>query len=84
MRVKDIVSKFIAEGEAPYYITMQGGKPMVKSGNGLTPVEPSKLWFELTPDVWSIDGGHLTPTMKMKRREILNKYKILHQNIYKK
>lgn len=51
MRVKDIVSKFIAEGEAPYYITMQGGKPMVKSGNGLTPVEPSKLWFELTPDV---------------------------------
>ena len=51
MRVKDIVSKFIAEGEAPYYITMQGGKPMVKSGNGLTPVEPSKLWFELTPHV---------------------------------
>jgi long-chain acyl-CoA synthetase len=23
--------------------------------------------FELTPEEWSIDGGHLTPTMKMKR-----------------
>ena len=23
--------------------------------------------FELTPDAWSIEGGHLTPTMKMKR-----------------
>ena len=23
--------------------------------------------FELTPEVWSIDGGHLTPTMKLKR-----------------
>ena len=51
MRIADLDPEFIAEGETPYYITMQGGKPMVKSGNGLTPVEPSKLWFELTPDV---------------------------------
>jgi hypothetical protein len=51
MRIADLDPKFIAEGETPYYVTMQGGKPMVKSGNGLTPVEPSKLWFELTPDV---------------------------------
>jgi long-chain acyl-CoA synthetase len=26
--------------------------------------------FELTPDVWSIEGRHLTPTMKMKREII--------------
>jgi hypothetical protein len=51
MRIADLDPKFIAEGETPYYITMQGDKPMVKSGNGLTPVEPSKIWFELTPDV---------------------------------
>jgi len=51
MRIADLDPEFIAEGETPYYITMQGGKPMVKSGNGLTPVEPSKMWFELTPDV---------------------------------
>ncbi|MFT5257963.1 MAG: long-chain acyl-CoA synthetase, partial [Arenicella sp.] len=38
--------------------------------------------FELTPDIWSIDGGHLTPTMKMKRLIIKNIYKDLYQNIY--
>ena len=36
--------------------------------------------FELTPEVWSIDGGHLTPTMKMKRSVI----KKIHQNLYDK
>jgi long-chain acyl-CoA synthetase len=38
--------------------------------------------FELTPDVWSIDGGHLTPTMKMKRSVIIEIYDDLVQNIY--
>lgn len=38
--------------------------------------------FELTPDVWSIDGGHLTPTMKMKRDVIKNIYKDLYSKIY--
>lgn len=38
--------------------------------------------FELTPDVWSIDGGHLTPTMKMKRKDIKEKYINLYNKIY--
>jgi long-chain acyl-CoA synthetase len=38
--------------------------------------------FELTPDIWSIDSGHLTPTMKMKRPIIKNIYKDLYQKIY--
>ena len=38
--------------------------------------------FELTPDVWSIDGSHLTPTMKMKRAIIKDLYKDLYQKIY--
>lgn len=38
--------------------------------------------FELTEDVWSIDGGHLTPTMKMKREVIKNIYQDLYQKIY--
>lgn len=38
--------------------------------------------FELTPDEWSIKGGHLTPTMKMKRDSILNLYKDLYDKIY--
>ncbi|MET2984082.1 AMP-dependent synthetase/ligase [Aureibaculum conchae] len=38
--------------------------------------------FELTPDVWSIDDGHLTPTMKMKRSVIKEIYKDLYAKIY--
>ena len=38
--------------------------------------------FELTPDVWSIEGEHLTPTMKLKRRVIKNKYIDLYNKIY--
>ncbi|MFP4845707.1 AMP-dependent synthetase/ligase [Winogradskyella sp. PE311] len=39
--------------------------------------------FELTPDVWSIDEGHLTPTMKMKRSIIRKKYDVLYEKIYR-
>lgn len=39
--------------------------------------------FELTPDVWSIDGGHLTPTMKLKRKIVKEKYQHLYDKIYK-
>ncbi|WP_299887627.1 long-chain fatty acid--CoA ligase [uncultured Lacinutrix sp.] len=39
--------------------------------------------FELTPDVWSIDGGHLTPTMKMKRKIIKDIYQDLYDKIYR-
>lgn len=38
--------------------------------------------FELTPDVWSIEGEHLTPTMKLKRRVIKDKYIDLYNKIY--
>lgn len=40
--------------------------------------------FELTPDEWSIKGGHLTPTMKVKRKIVLEIYKDLYQKIYGK
>ncbi len=39
--------------------------------------------FELTPDIWSIEGGHLTPTMKMKRSVIKEIYKDLYEKIYR-
>ena len=38
--------------------------------------------FELTSDVWGIDSGHLTPTMKMKRETIKEIYKDLYAKIY--
>ncbi|MBX9887944.1 MAG: AMP-dependent synthetase/ligase [Flavobacteriaceae bacterium] len=38
--------------------------------------------FELTPDLWSIEGGHLTPTLKLKRKIILKIYEKLFDKIY--
>jgi long-chain acyl-CoA synthetase len=38
--------------------------------------------FELTPDVWSIDGGQLTPTLKLKRKIVLEMYRDLYDKIY--
>jgi long-chain acyl-CoA synthetase len=38
--------------------------------------------FELTSDIWSIEEGHLTPTMKMKRKIIKDKYIDLYNKIY--
>ncbi|MGB0444197.1 MAG: AMP-dependent synthetase/ligase [Flavobacteriaceae bacterium] len=38
--------------------------------------------IRITPDVWSVEGGHLTPTMKLKRRSIKEKYKALFNSIY--
>lgn len=38
--------------------------------------------FELTPDVWSVDNGLLTPTMKPKRDIIIKRYSDLYNKIY--
>lgn len=39
--------------------------------------------FELTPEAWTIDGGQLTPTMKMKRDVIKGIYQELYDKIYR-
>lgn len=39
--------------------------------------------FELTSDQWTVDGGHLTPTMKMKRKIIKEIYQKLYDKIYR-
>lgn len=38
--------------------------------------------FELTPDLWTVPAGHLTPTMKLKRKVVLEKYINLFHKIY--
>ena len=38
--------------------------------------------FELTPEEWTVDSGHLTPTMKMKRNIIKGIYTDLYEKMY--
>lgn len=38
--------------------------------------------FELMPNEWSIEGGELTPTMKVKRKIVNEKYKDLIEKMY--
>jgi long-chain acyl-CoA synthetase len=38
--------------------------------------------FELLPEEWSIDTGELTPTLKLKRKVIMEKYKDAINSIY--
>ncbi len=39
--------------------------------------------FVLLPDEWSVDSGELTPTLKLKRRNILEKYQTQIQSFYR-
>ncbi len=38
--------------------------------------------FELTPEVWSIDDGLLTPTLKLKRKAIRERFLTLYNRMY--
>ena len=40
--------------------------------------------FRLTPEVWNVDDGHLTPTMKLRRKIIKEKYIDLYNDIYQR
>lgn len=38
--------------------------------------------IRITDDVWSVKEGHLTPTMKLKRKSVKEKYQTLFNSIY--
>ena len=38
--------------------------------------------FEITFDSWTVEGGELTPSLKLKRKKIIEKYKDLIDSMY--
>lgn len=57
-------------------------KEIEEANNGFAKWEKIKQ-FRLTPEEWSIDAGHLTPTMKLRRKEVKTKYLDLYESIYR-
>ena len=56
-------------------------KEIDKMNQDLGHWEQIKL-FRLTSDEWTIDDGHLTPTLKLKRKVVMEKYKSLYNEMY--
>ncbi|SDZ97700.1 AMP-dependent synthetase/ligase [Psychroflexus halocasei] len=63
----DLISRI--EEEVTYYNKKFGNWEKIKK-------------FELTGEIWTIEDGHLTPTLKLKRRNIKERYLNLYNKIY--
>ena len=59
------------------------GKEVDKINKKLGKWEQIKV-YDFTPDEWSIEAGHLTPTLKLKRRIIIEKYRHMYNKFYNK
>lgn len=55
---------------------------IVGSANGqVARVEQARKWF-IVPDAWSPETGELTPSLKMKRRVVLERYSVEIEDLY--
>ena len=55
---------------------------IVESANGeVARVEQARKWF-VAPDAWSPESGELTPSLKMKRRVVLERYSVEIEELY--
>jgi long-chain acyl-CoA synthetase len=57
------------------------GKYVKEFNKGFGDWEKIKV-FKLMPETWSIDGGEMTPTLKLKRKAIMSKYEKVVEEIY--
>ena len=81
MRTQDI--PFVTNEDAVHNPKVRGlYKELIESFNKFfNHVEQVKK-FELLPDEWTIESGELTPTLKLKRKVIMEKFKPAIERIY--
>ncbi|MFZ5947564.1 MAG: AMP-dependent synthetase/ligase [Stygiobacter sp.] len=76
--VKDYIVKGISQNDA---IKERIWKEIQHYNKRFSHIEQIKK-FELVDKDWTVDTGELTPTLKLKRREIMKNYKHLIEKIY--
>ena len=76
-----LVALLVLVDEKKNISEMQVKKEIEKINNNLGRIENIKKFF-ITDEKFSIENGMLTPTMKLKRYKIIQKYKNKFENLY--
>ncbi|MDF0716320.1 long-chain fatty acid--CoA ligase [Muricauda sp. 334s03] len=87
--------EFVKEWAKRYHIELGSNDELVKNEKVIARIQEEVDWanqefakwekvkqFRLTPDIWSVEAGHLTPTMKLKRKPVKEMYLELYNDIY--
>ncbi|NVN18597.1 AMP-binding protein [Muricauda sp. HICW] len=87
--------EFVKEWAKRHNIELGSNEELVKNEKVIARMQEEVDWanqefakwekvkqFRLTPDVWGVEEGHLTPTMKLKRKPVKEMYIDLYNDIY--
>jgi len=87
--------EFVKEWAKRHNIELSSNEELVKNEKVIARMQEEVDWanqefakwekvkqFRLTPDVWGVEEGHLTPTMKLKRKPVKEMYIDLYNDIY--
>ncbi|WP_108244595.1 AMP-dependent synthetase/ligase [Muricauda brasiliensis] len=87
--------EFVKEWAKRHNIQLSSNEELVKNEKVIARMQEEVDWanqefakwekvkqFRLTPDVWGVEQGHLTPTMKLKRKPVKEMYIDLYNDIY--
>jgi long-chain acyl-CoA synthetase len=78
---RGIAAKTLTEAINDGRVRLEVARSIGAGNSGLSRVEQVKNWT-LLPDVWSIETGELTPTLKLKRAVIAERYREEIEELY--
>jgi long-chain acyl-CoA synthetase len=56
-------------------------RAVVEANQGVSPVEQVRKWI-IVPDEWTPDSGEVTPSLKLKRKVVIDKYSDEIESLY--